>query len=121
MADVKAEPTVAATPTLRELALLFLRLGCMSFGGPAAHIALMEHEIVERRQWLTRAEFLDLIAAANLIPGPNSTEVALHVGRRAGWLGLIVVGVCFILPATLLVGALGWAYVEFGSVPAVAG
>jgi chromate transporter len=108
-------------PTLRELALLFLRLGCTSFGGPAAHIALMEHEIVERRRWLTPAEFLDLIAAANLIPGPNSTEVAIHVGLRAGWAGLIVAGVCFILPAALLVGALAWVYVQFGTLPAAEG
>jgi chromate transporter len=103
-------------PTVAQLALLFLRLGVTSFGGPAAHLALMEDEIVERRRWLTRAEFLDMVAAANLIPGPNSTEVAIHVGLRAGWMGFLVAGVCFILPAALLVTLLGWAYQEFGGV-----
>jgi chromate transporter len=107
---------------LRELAALFLRLGVTSFGGPAAHIALMEDELVERRGWLTRASFLDLVAAANLIPGPNSTEVAIHIGRaRAGMPGLLVAGSCFILPAMLIVMALAWAYVEFGALPAVSG
>jgi chromate transporter len=108
-------------PTLRALAVVFLRLGITAFGGPAAHIALMEQEIVQRRRWLTRGEFLDLIAAANLIPGPNSTEVAIHVGFRAGWRGLIVAGVCFILPAALIVGVLGWVYEQYGSLPAAEG
>src|SRR5438270_7058238 len=99
-------PAAEARPSVRELAVLFLRLGLTAFGGPAAHVALMEDEVVQRRRWLTRAEFLDLIAAANLIPGPNSTEVAIHIGRRAGWTGLVVAGVCFILPAALLVGLL---------------
>ncbi len=108
-------------PTLRELVGLFLRLGLTAFGGPAAHMALMEHEIVQRRHWLTRGEFLDIVAAANLIPGPNSTEVAIHVGLRAGWGGLLVAGVCFILPAALIVGALGWVYEQFGSLPAAEG
>jgi chromate transporter len=105
---------------LRELALLFLRLGATAFGGPAAHIALMEDEVVRRRKWLTHDELLDLIAACNLIPGPNSTELAIHIGhRRAGWKGLVVAGVCFIVPAALIVGAIAWAYVEWGALPAV--
>ncbi|WP_164015886.1 chromate efflux transporter [Pyxidicoccus trucidator] len=105
---------------LKELALLFLRLGTTAFGGPAAHIAMMEDEVVRRRRWLTRDEFVDLLSAANLIPGPNSTELAIHIGhRRGGWPGLVVAGVCFILPAFLIVGALGWAYARFGSLPRV--
>ncbi len=113
----RLSPTLEA---VRELALLFLRLGLTAFGGPAAHIALMEAEVVWRRQWLTHPEFLDLLGATNLIPGPNSTEMAIHIGhRRAGWMGLIVAGVCFILPAAVIVGALAWAYVRFGEVPQV--
>src|SRR5437773_11206982 len=107
--------------TLTELAALFLRLGATSFGGPAAHIAMMEDEVVRRRGWLTRAEFLDLLAATNLIPGPNSTELAIHVGqRRAGGPGLLVAGACFILPAALLTPLAAWAYVRFGSLPPLA-
>src|SRR5437667_11161097 len=108
--------------TLTELAALFLRLGATSFGGPAAHIAMMEDEVVRRRGWLTRAEFLDLLGATNLIPGPNSTELAIHIGhRRAGWPGLLVAGACFIVPAMLIVLALAWAYVRFGRLPEAAG
>src|SRR5437667_9570881 len=104
--------------TLTELAALFLRLGATSFGGPAAHIAMLEDEVVARRQWLTRAEFLDLLGATNLIPGPNSTEMAIHIGhRRAGALGLVVAGVCFIVPAALMVGAIAWAYARWGGLP----
>ncbi len=104
--------------SLKELALLFLRLGTIAFGGPAAHIAMMEEEVVRRRQWLTREEFLDLLGATNLIPGPNSTEMAIHIGhRRAGWPGLIVAGACFIVPAVVIVLALAWGYVRFGSLP----
>lgn len=107
---------------LRELALLFLRIGCVAFGGPAAHIAMMEEEVVRRRGWLTREEFLDRLGATNLIPGPNSTEMAIHIGhRRAGWPGLLVAGACFILPATLMVALLAWGYVRHGRLPAVAG
>ena len=107
--------------SLAELARLFLRLGVISFGGPAAHIALMEGEIVRRRRWLTREEFLDLLGAANLIPGPNSTELAIHIGRvRAGWAGLFVAGACFIAPAALIVLGIAWAYVRFGALPAAA-
>ena len=107
---------------LGELALIFLRLGATAFGGPAAHIALMRREFVERRGWLTEADFLDLVGASNLIPGPGSTEVAIFIGlRRAGWIGLLLAGVCFILPAALLVTALAWAYVRFGHLPQAAG
>ena len=106
---------------LGELATLFLTLGTTAFGGPAAHIALMEHEVVRRRGWLSREEFLDLLAATNLIPGPNSTELAIHVGqRRAGGPGLLVAGACFILPAALLTLLAAWAYVRFGSLPPLA-
>jgi chromate transporter len=108
--------------TLGELARLFLKLGATSFGGPAAHIAMMEDEVVRRRGWLTHAEFLQLLAATNLIPGPNSTELALHIGwHRARWAGLLVAGTCFIVPAALLVTALAWAYVLFGTLPAAQG
>jgi chromate transporter len=104
---------------LRELALLFLRLGATAFGGPAVHIAMMEEEVVRRRRWLAREEFLDLLGATNLIPGPNSTEMAIHVGhRRAGRAGLVVAGTCFILPAFLIVLAIAWAYVRFRTLPA---
>lgn len=104
---------------LPELALLFLKLGTTAFGGPAAHVAMMEEEVVRRRQWLTHAEFLDYLGATNLIPGPNSTEMAIHVGWvRAGWPGLLVAGACFIIPAALLVTLLAWAYVRFGTLPA---
>lgn len=107
---------------LGELALVFLRLGTTAFGGPAAHIAMMEDEVVRRRRWMTREEFLDLLGAANLIPGPNSTELAIHVGhRQGGWAGLLVAGVSFILPAVLIVTAFAWAYVRYGSLPEVAG
>lgn len=107
---------------LREVAVLFLRLGVTAFGGPAAHIAMMRSEVVERRKWLTSEDFLDLLGATNLIPGPNSTELAIHIGhRRAGWKGLLVAGACFILPAALITFALAWAYVRFGSVPQARG
>jgi chromate transporter len=106
--------------SLREIALLFLKLGTTAFGGPAAHIAMMEEEVVRRRGWLTREQFLDYLGATNLIPGPNSTELAIHVGyARAGWPGLLVAGVSFIVPAALLVAAAAWAYVRFGSLPQV--
>ena len=103
---------------LAELARLFLRLGFTAFGGPAAHIAIMEDEVVRRRGWLSREKFLDLLGAANLIPGPNSTEMAIHVGYdRGGWAGLLVAGVCFIVPATLIVMVIAWAYQSFGQLP----
>src|SRR5438067_6303472 len=106
---------------LREVISLFLRLGFTAFGGPAAHIAMMEDETVRRREWLTREQFLDLFGAANLIPGPSSTELAIYLGfRRAGWPGLIAGGACFILPAALLVTAIAWAYLRFGTLPQAA-
>ena len=108
----------AAGHRLRQLALLFLKLGTTAFGGPAAHIAMMEDEVVRRRGWLTREEFLDLLGATNLIPGPNSTELAIHIGhRRAGWPGLLVAGTAFIVPAMAIVMAFGWAYRRYGALP----
>ena len=101
-----------------EVARLFLRLGVTAFGGPAAHIAMIHDETVKRRKWLSDQEFLDLVGATNLIPGPNSTEMAIHIGfLRAGWLGLIAGGCCFIVPAMLIVLLLAWAYVRFGALP----
>ena len=108
------------TAPLRELAALFLRLGVTAFGGPAAHIAMMRDEVVDRRRWLSDKEFLDLVAATNLIPGPNSTELAIHLGyRRGGLPGLALAGVCFILPAALIVGGIAWAYARYGTTPQV--
>ncbi|MEM1269084.1 MAG: chromate efflux transporter [Bacteroidota bacterium] len=105
---------------MSELVRLFAKLGLIAFGGPAAHIAMMEDEVVERRKWLSRQHFLDLIGATNLVPGPNSTEMTMHVGyERAGWKGLFAAGVSFITPAALLTLAAAWAYVEFGTLPAV--
>jgi len=107
---------------LRELAMLFLRLGTIAFGGPAAHIAMMEDEVVRRRRWVSHEDFLDMLGACNLIPGPNSTEMAIHIGhRRAGFVGLAVAGTCFVVPAVAITIAIAWAYVRFGSMPQVAG
>ncbi|HEU4729436.1 MAG TPA: chromate efflux transporter [Kofleriaceae bacterium] len=112
----------ARRATLRELAWLFGKLGFTAFGGPAAHIAMMDDEVVRRRQWLSRERFLDLLGATNLIPGPSSTEMAIHIGHaRGGWAGLVVAGLCFILPAVAIVTAIAWAYVRFGALPEVAG
>jgi chromate transporter len=106
--------------SLKELATYFLRLGILAFGGPAAHIAMMEEETVRRRNWLSRDKFLDLLGAANLIPGPTSTETAIYIGyQQAGWLGLLVAGVCFILPAAVIVTVIAWAYVLYGALPQV--
>lgn len=114
-------PPASLPVRLRELAALFLRLGAISFGGPAAHIALIEGEIVRKRQWVTRQQFLDMLGAANLIPGPTSTEMAINTGFvRAGWPGLCVAGASFILPAALITGAFAWAYVRFGALPQAA-
>lgn len=111
-------PETPLTLRVRELALLFLKLGAISFGGPAAHVALIETEIVQRRKWVTRQQFLDMLGAANLIPGPTSTEMAINTGFvRAGWAGLCVAGVSFILPAALITGVFAWAYVRFGRLP----
>ncbi|RYG45120.1 chromate transporter, partial [bacterium] len=102
----------------REVAAAFLRLGTTAFGGPAAHLAMMEEEFVRRRGWLDPEEFLDMIGAASLVPGPNSTEVAIHLGfKRAGIPGMAAAGVCFIAPAALIVSAIAWAYVKYGSLP----
>src|SRR3954471_4863380 len=106
--------------SLAKLARLFLKLGTIGFGGPAAHIALMEDEVVRRRGWLPREAFLDYVGATNLIPGPNSTELAIEIGRdRAGWPGLIVAGSTFILPAAIIVTLTAWAYVRYGQLPGV--
>jgi chromate transporter len=112
------ETEASPASRLREVALLFLRLGTIAFGGPAAHVAIMHDEVVRRRKWVNEQRFLDLIGATNLIPGPNSTEMAIHLGYlRAGWRGLILGGACFILPAMLIVTALAWVYVTYGSTP----
>ena len=106
---------------LGELARVFLKLGLIAFGGPAAHIAMMEEEFVVRRKWIGPQHFLDLIGATNLIPGPNSTEMTMHVGyERAGWPGLVVAGGAFIFPAVLITAGLAWLYVEYGALPEVA-
>ncbi|MFN6538022.1 MAG: chromate transporter [Nostoc sp. EkiNYC01] len=115
----------ALTPTqqkqrLRELAMVFWRLGTIAFGGPAAHIAMMDNEVVNRRQWMSREKLLDLLGITNLIPGPNSTELAIHIGyERAGWRGLLVAGSCFILPAMLIVWGLAVIYDRYQTVPQV--
>lgn len=117
--DSKVKNT-GLTSSLLILARLFLRLGLTAFGGPAAHIAMMQNEVVKRRGWMTEEEFLDLLSACNLIPGPNSTELAIHIGyRQGGWPGLIVAGLCFILPAVLMVFGIAYAYVRFSQLPAV--
>ncbi len=113
-----AEPSRSAR--LREVIAVFLKLGLIGFGGPAAHIAMMREEVVRRRRWLDDQTFLDLLGATNLIPGPNSTEMTIHLGYlRAGWPGLLAGGLSFILPAMIIVLAMAWAYVRFGSSPAV--
>lgn len=105
---------------LKELAKLFLKLGVISFGGPAAHIAMMLKEVVVKRKWLTEQHFLDLLGATNLIPGPNSTEMAIHIGHeKSGWKGLIVAGFCFILPAVFITGIFAWLYKQYGQLPSV--
>lgn len=105
---------------LKEVAGLFLKLGVTGFGGPAAHIAMMRSEIVTKRKWLSEQHFLDLIGTTNLIPGPNSTEMAIHIGHeRAGWKGLLVAGLSFILPAVLITGIFAWLYRQYGQLPKV--
>jgi chromate transporter len=109
-----------ARARLAEVAKLFLKLGFTAFGGPAAHVALMEEEVVNRRRWLDRQHFLDMVSAVNFVPGPNSTELAIHLGLlRAGWKGLVVAGVCFIVPAMMIVLPLAWFYVAYGAQPLV--
>ena len=105
---------------LLEVASVFFKLGCFAFGGPAAHIALMEEEIVEKRKWMDHQHFLDLIGATNLIPGPNSTEMTMHCGKeRAGVPGLFVAGICFIFPAVVITGIFAWLYEQYGQLPSV--
>ena len=105
---------------IKELAKLFLKLGLTAFGGPVAHIAMMQEEVVQKRKWLSEQHFLDLIGATNLIPGPNSTEMAIHIGNeRAGWKGLIVAGLCFILPAVFITGFFAWGYKQYGQLPEI--
>jgi chromate transporter len=111
---------MSSNENLKEVAKLFLRLGVTAFGGPAAHIAMMQQEVVEKRKWMTEQHFLDLIGATNLIPGPNSTEMAIHIGHeRAGWKGLIVAGLCFILPAVFITAIFAWLYKQYGQLPQV--
>lgn len=112
--------STARTGDLKEVAKLFLRLGCIGFGGPAVHIAMMEEEVVRKRKWITPEHFIDLIGATNLIPGPNSTEMAMHCGHeRAGGKGLVVAGVCFIAPAVVITAVFAWAYQQYGRLPEV--
>src|SRR3954447_17217206 len=120
MARMDSPPVQEKTSatTLRELAALFTKLGFTAFGGPAAHVALMEDEVVVRRGWIHHQHFLDLVAAVNFIPGPNSTELAIHIGQlRAGFRGLLVAGACFITPAVLIILPIAWAYVKWGTLP----
>jgi len=105
---------------LKDIATLFLKLGVIGFGGPAAHIAMMQDEVVIKRKWLTEQHFLDLIGATNLIPGPNSTEMAIHIGHeKGGWKGLIVAGLCFILPAVFITGVFAYLYKQYGQIPEI--
>ena len=117
-----AASSTSQSQKLKELTLVFLKLGTIAFGGPAAHIALMDDEVVKRRQWMSREKLLDLLGITNLIPGPNSTELAIHIGyERAGWQGLVVAGFCFIFPATLIVWAIAAVYVQYQALPQVEG
>jgi chromate transporter len=124
--DIKMQNGNPSAPdprgALSEVAKEFLRLGFIAYGGPAAHVAMMEEQFVRRRAWITRERFLDLLGAVSLLPGPSSTELAIYLGEiRAGLAGLIVAGACFILPAAFLVVALAWAYLKFGTLPQVSG
>jgi chromate transporter len=125
MPELKGDPGGASqgsSGVLREVGLLFLRLGTISFGGPAAHIAMMEDEVVKRRKWITHEYFLDLLGATNIIPGPNSTEMGIHIGYvRAGWKGLVIAGICFILPAVTISIVFAHLYVLYGSFPQING
>ncbi|MDX9695484.1 MAG: chromate transporter, partial [Bacteroidales bacterium] len=105
---------------LKEVGALFLKLGGIAFGGPAAHIAMMEDEVVKKRKWMSHEHFLDLVGATNLIPGPNSTEMTMHCGHeRAGWKGLIVAGVSFILPAVIITMVFAFLYQKYGKLPQI--
>src|SRR5215469_9028357 len=113
---------VKRSGSLAEIATEFLRLGFVAYGGPAAHIAMMEERFVRRLGWVSRERFLDLLGAVNLLPGPSSTELAIYLGEvRGGMVGLVISGACFILPAAVLVIALAWAYQMYGAIPQVAG
>jgi len=118
--DQAQETQLPKKPSLWDLAIVFSKLGTIAFGGPAAHVAQIELEVVQNRRWLSREKLLDMLSISNLIPGPNSTELAIHVGlEQAGWQGAIVAGACFIIPAMLLVWGLAIVYVEYQTVPAV--
>lgn len=108
--------------SLKEISLLFLKLGTIAFGGPAAHIAMMEEEVVNKKKWLTHDQFIDLLGATNLIPGPNSTEMAIYIGyTKAGWRGLLAAGLCFIIPAVFIVSIIAGFYVTYGNLPEISG
>ena len=118
--SIKSAAATVSPGGLCDLVVSFLRLGLTAFGGPAAHIAMMDEEFVRRRAWVSRTDFLDMLGASNLVPGPSSTEMAIHIGhQRAGWRGLIIAGVCFIFPAMMIVMICAWAYARFGSLPQV--
>ncbi len=118
--DVQPATKAGQAGRLAEVVFLFLRLGLFSYGGPAVYIAMMRDEVVRRRHWVDDARFMDLLGATNLIPGPNATEMAIHLGRgRAGWRGLVMAGLCFTTPAVLITLGFAWAYVEYGSTPEV--
>jgi chromate transporter len=120
--DDSSEPRPTRSRSLREIAKEFLRLGFLAYGGPAAHIAMMDERFVRRLAWVSGEQFLDLVGAVNLLPGPSSTELAIYLGQIAGGLpGLLVAGACFILPAAILVVAFAWAYTQYGAVPQVTG
>src|SRR5687767_5638543 len=106
--------------SLAELAKLFLKLGIIGFGGPAVHIAMMQEEVVKKKRWMSEQHFLDLVGATNLIPGPNSTEMTMHIGHeRAGWKGLVVAGCCFIIPAVIITAVFALLYQQYGQLPHV--
>lgn len=111
----------ARKQSLKDIAKLFFKLGCIGFGGPVVHIAMMEEEVVRKRKWFSQEYFLDLVSATNLIPGPNSTEMTMHIGHeKAGRKGLLIAGICFILPAVLITAVFAWMYQQYGKLPEVA-
>ena len=117
---METEQAQTTRHVLSEIAKVFFRLGCIGFGGPAVHIAMMEEEVVRKRKWMTPEHFLDLVGATNLIPGPNSTEMTMHCGHeRGGWRGLVVAGACFIIPAVVITAVFAWAYRRYGALPEV--
>lgn len=121
-ADYKTLSSSEKKERHKEIAQVFLKLGVFAFGGPAAHIAMMDEEIIQKRKWVERTRFMDLIGATNLIPGPNSTELAIHLGyERGGLLGLFIAGLCFILPAMFIVLGFAYFYVRYGAIPRVEG